>query len=197
MDIELESKQTFQKGDEIYPDSHYISPCLLLTPFSTHITTQWVSEASSSLISWPACDSSQSNPYTTDQVIFLRHISLAEYRPVVSPTETRIHEPQFLICLAWPIPASTMLLPFALPMVLHFAASVCVSHMPRSSSFLSFFNLFYIWYCKYPCYSLYTTHPITPPLPQCPQVCSLCLFLHCCPAYKFISAILLDSVYMH
>ena len=143
MDIELESKQTFQKGDEIYPDSHYISPCLLLTPFSTHITTQWISEASSSLISGPACDSSQSIPYTTDQVIFLRHISLSEYRPVVSPIETRILEPQFLICLAWPIPASTMLLPFALPMVLHFAASVCVSHMPSSSSFLSFIYFTY------------------------------------------------------
>ena len=99
MDIELESKQTFQKGDEIYPDSHYISPCLSLTPFSTHITTRWVSEASSSLISWPACDSSQSNPYTTDQVIFLRHISLAEYRPVVSPTETRIHPGPALTCV--------------------------------------------------------------------------------------------------
>ena len=165
MDIELESKQTFQKGDEIYPDSHYLSPCLLLTPFSTCITTQWISEASSSLISWPACDSSQSNAYTTDQVIFLRHIYLAEYRSVVSSTETRVHEPQFLICLAWIISASTMLLPFALPVVLHFAASVCVSHKPSSSSSLSPFNLFYIWYCKFPCYLLHTTHPVTPPFP--------------------------------
>ena len=104
MDIELESKQTFQKGDEIYPDSHYISPCLLLTPFSTHITTQWISEASSSLISGPACDSSQSIPYTTDQVIFLRHISLSEYRPVVSPIETRAARPG-LTC--WSVPMSS------------------------------------------------------------------------------------------
>ena len=91
---------------------------------------------------------------------------------------------------------------------LYNAASLCSPHGPSLCSLclclthaklilISFFHLFYIWYCKFPCYSLHTTHPVTPPLPQCPQVCSLCLFLHHCPAYKFISAILLDSIYMH
>ena len=123
------------------------------------------------LWSGSACDCSQSNPYTTDHVIFLRHIYLAEYWPVVSPTETRIHEPQLLIWLACLISISTMLLPFALPIVLHFAASVWVSHMPSSSSYLSLslFNLFYIWCCKFPCYSLHTTHPVNLPSPSVPK----------------------------
>ena len=34
------------------------------------------------------------------------------------------------------------------------------------------------------------------PSPPCPEVCSLCLFLHCFPENKFISAIFLDSIYM-
>ena len=37
--------------------------------------------------------------------------------------------------------------------------------------------------------------PLLPPL--YPQVCSLCLHLHCCSANRFISAIFLDSIYMH
>ena len=37
--------------------------------------------------------------------------------------------------------------------------------------------------------------PLLPPL--CPQVCSLCLCLSSFPAYRFISTIFLDSIYMH
>ena len=37
---------------------------------------------------------------------------------------------------------------------------------------------------------LYHTSPLPPPL-------LLCLFLHCCPGYKFISAICSDSIYMY
>ena len=36
--------------------------------------------------------------------------------------------------------------------------------------------------------------PSHPPPPD-PQVCSLCLQLHCCPANRFISTLLLDSIY--
>ena len=57
--------------------------------------------------------------------------------------------------------------------------------------------LFYIWICKFPCYFLHISHPLPPSLPLCPLVCSLCLFLHCCPENKFISAIFLDSIYLH
>ena len=35
------------------------------------------------------------------------------------------------------------------------------------------------------------------PLSLCPLVCSLCLFLHCCPANKFFVTIVLDFRYMH
>ena len=35
------------------------------------------------------------------------------------------------------------------------------------------------------------------PLSLCPLVCSLCLFLHCCPANKFFVTIILDFGYMH
>ena len=126
------------------------------------------------LWSGSACDCSQSNPYTTDQVIFLRHIYLAEYRPVVSPTETRIHEPQFLICLAWLISISTMLLPFALPIVLHFAASVWVSHMPSSSSYLSL-SLSLIYF-TYGVVSFHVTLSIQLTLSTSPPPVSLSLF---------------------
>ena len=42
--------------------------------------------------------------------------------------------------------------------------------------------------------------PPFPPLlscPPCPQICSLCLCLHGCPANRFISIVLLDSIYMY
>ena len=37
------------------------------------------------------------------------------------------------------------------------------------------------------------------PSPPCPQVCSLCLWLHCCPASRFMGTIflLIDSIYLH
>ena len=35
------------------------------------------------------------------------------------------------------------------------------------------------------------------PLSLCPLVCSLCLFLHCCPANKLFVTIVLDFGYMH
>ena len=40
--------------------------------------------------------------------------------------------------------------------------------------------------------------PFVPPSlpPLCPQVCSLCLSLHCCPANRLISTILLEFIYM-
>ena len=38
--------------------------------------------------------------------------------------------------------------------------------------------------------------PTSPPHLQRPQVYLLCLFLHCCPANKFIGTIFLDSIYM-
>ena len=124
------------------------------------------------LWSGSACDCSQSNPYTADQVIFLRHISLAEYRPVVSPTETRIHEPQFLVCLAWLISISTMLFPFALPIALHFAASVWVSHMPSSSSSLSLSLIYF----TYGVVSFHVTLSIQLTLSPSPPPVSLSLF---------------------
>ena len=35
------------------------------------------------------------------------------------------------------------------------------------------------------------------PLSLCPLVCSLCLFVHCCPANTFFVTIVLDFRYMH
>ena len=46
----------------------------------------------------------------------------------------------------------------------------------------------------FPCYSLNLSHAFLPLL--YPHICSLCLRLHCCPAYRFISTIFLDSIYM-
>jgi len=51
--------------------------------------------------------------------------------------------------------------------------------------------------CTFPCYSLHTSHLLPLALPPGPQVCSPWLFLQCCPENKFISAIFLDSIYMH
>ena len=56
--------------------------------------------------------------------------------------------------------------------------------------------LSYTWYCKFLCYSLHTSPLPSPLLPPCPEVCSLCLFLHCCPENKFMSAISSDSINM-
>ena len=42
----------------------------------------------------------------------------------------------------------------------------------------------------FPCCSLNLSHSLLP----LPQVCSLCLFLHCCPADMFNSNIFLDSI---
>ena len=63
-------------------------------------------------------------------------------------------------------------------------APVCVSWVTQQ---IPIGYLFYIWYCKFPCYSLHISHLLPPPLHSC-------LFLHCCPEYKFISAIFLDSI---
>ena len=46
----------------------------------------------------------------------------------------------------------------------------------------------------FPCYSLNSSHPLLPLLG--PRVCSLCLYVHCFPANRFISTILLDSICM-
>ena len=46
----------------------------------------------------------------------------------------------------------------------------------------------------FPCYFLSFFHFLLPSL--CPQVCSLCLWLHCFPANRFISTIFLDPIYM-
>ena len=43
----------------------------------------------------------------------------------------------------------------------------------------------------------HTSHPLPSPLPLGPQVCFLHLFLHGCPANKFISTIFLDFIYIH
>ena len=39
------------------------------------------------------------------------------------------------------------------------------------------------------CYCLHTSHRLLPPHSPCPPVCSLCLYLHCCPANSFISTV--------
>ena len=44
------------------------------------------------------------------------------------------------------------------------------------------------------CYCLNSSHPFPPTL--YPQVSSLCLYLYCCPANRFINTISLDSVYL-
>ena len=54
-------------------------------------------------------------------------------------------------------------------------------------------ELNWVYTCQ--CHSLDLAHPLLPPL--CPQVCSLCLCLSSFPAYRFISTIFLDSIYMH
>ena len=46
------------------------------------------------------------------------------------------------------------------------------------------------------CYSVHTLPLLLPLLLPCPQVCSLCLFLHCHPENKVISAFSSDSIYM-
>ena len=46
----------------------------------------------------------------------------------------------------------------------------------------------------FPCCSLHPSHPRLPQL--CPEVCSLCLSLYSCLANRFISTVLLDSIYM-
>ena len=43
--------------------------------------------------------------------------------------------------------------------------------------------------------SLFINFTLSSPI-LCPYICQLCLFLHCCPANKFISTIFLDSIHM-
>ena len=78
------------------------------------------------------------------------------------------------------------------PSACHRAFSLCFSSLSHTanSHWLSILHIV----LKFPCYSLHTA-PLLPLLPH-PQVCSLCLFLHCSPENKFISAISLDSTYM-
>ena len=54
-----------------------------------------------------------------------------------------------------------------------------------------------LWMVIYtlPSYFLHYFHFFLPSL--CPQVCSLCLWLHCYSANKFISIIFLDLIYMN
>ena len=94
------------------------------------------------------------------------------------------------------IPSLPNLLPSSSPSHLSAGCStpVCV---PWVTEQIPIGHLFYIWYGKFPHYSLHTSHLLPPALPPGPQVCSLCLFLHCCPENKFISAIFLDSIYMY
>ena len=44
-------------------------------------------------------------------------------------------------------------------------------------------------------HSLSPSHPLL--LPLCAKVCWLCLCFHCCPSYKFINTIFLDSIYIY
>ena len=46
----------------------------------------------------------------------------------------------------------------------------------------------------FPCYFLNSSHPFLPLL--WPQVCFLCQHLHCSPANRVISTIILDSIHM-
>ena len=58
------------------------------------------------------------------------------------------------------------------------------------------------WWCishmiiyMFQCYFLKSSHPRL--LPQSPKVCSLYLCLLCSSAYRIVSTIFLDSIYMH
>ena len=55
-------------------------------------------------------------------------------------------------------------------------------------------SILHIVMYTFPCYFLSLSHPFLPLL--WPQVCSLCQHLHCSPANRFISTIILDSIHM-
>ena len=58
--------------------------------------------------------------------------------------------------------------------------------------------LFYIWYCKFPCYlSRYILLSPSSPTRSSVSIGLFSLFLHCCPANKFVSTIFLNSIYVH
>ena len=58
-----------------------------------------------------------------------------------------------------------------------------------------FFSISHMVIYMFQCCSLKSFHPRL--FPQSPKVCSLHLCLFCCPAYRVIVTIFLNSIYMH
>ena len=93
----------------------------------------------------------------------------------------------------WPLPLETPshLLPQRTHLGCHRApgwAPCVIQQIPTGS-------LFYMWQCMFSCYSLNSSQPLLPLL--CPQVCFLCVYIYCCPTYRFLSTsfCFLDSMH--
>ena len=79
-------------------------------------------------------------------------------------------------------------IPLGCPRAPALGALLCASNLHWSSILHMVIYMFH-------CYSLKSSHPHL--LPLSPKACSLCLCLLCHPACRIISAIFLNSIYMH
>ena len=98
-----------------------------------------------------------------------------------------MNQPKVYICSPLLEPSSH-LLPHPTPLGCHRAPALGSLHHTANSHWRSILHMVT---CMFLCCSLNSSHPLLPSL--CPQVCSLCLRLHCCPADKFTSTILLET----
>ena len=75
----------------------------------------------------------------------------------------------------------------------------CPSALALSALFhalnLDWWSISHMVIYMFQCYSLKSPHPCL--LPQSPKDCSLYLCLFCCPAYRVMVTIFLNSIYMH
>ena len=101
-----------------------------------------------------------------------------------------IHQPYIYIC-PLPLKPSSHLPPYPIPLGYHRAPTLGSLCHTANSHWVS--TLHVVVY-MFQCYSLKPSHLLSHPLG--PKVCSLCLYLWCCHADKFIITIFLDSIYM-
>ena len=111
------------------------------------------------------------------------------YNIVLVSDIININQPQVYTCPLLPESASHFP-PCPTPLGCHRALGLSSLHHTENSHWLSILHLVVLCLST----TLGSSHPL---LLLCPHECPLCLFLHCCPANRFISTIFLDSIYMH
>ena len=100
----------------------------------------------------------------------------------------KMNPPQAYMCS----PSWTLLPPNTIPLGHPSAPAPSIQY--RASN-LDWQLISYMIFYMFQCYSLRSSHPL--PLPQSPKDCSIHLCLFCCPTYRVIVTIFLNSIYMH